>query len=66
MDFGKIIGKYSKTKILNKKIKAKKLKRAQKLIEWLAMKENSNFYTTSKPIKGFKKIPYKDLDIIIT
>ena len=66
MDFGTKIGKYSKTKISDKKTKIKKLRRAKKLLEWLASKNCSGLYTTSKPISGFKKICYKDLDNIIS
>jgi len=65
MDFGNRIGKYSKTKIVNKQIKIKKLKRGKMLLEWLATKSNSRLYTTSLSIKGFKKIQFSDLDKII-
>jgi uncharacterized Rossmann fold enzyme len=65
MDFGKIIGKYSKTKSSTKQIKLRKLKRGKKLLEWLASKTKNNFYTTSKSIKGFKKICYKDLERVV-
>jgi uncharacterized Rossmann fold enzyme len=66
MDFGNKIGKYSKTKIASKKIKIKKLKRGKKLLEWLATKNSSNLYTTSKPIKGFKKIRYSELEKVLS
>jgi uncharacterized Rossmann fold enzyme len=66
MDFGNKIGKYSKTKITNKKIKIKKLRRGKKLLEWLASKNSSNLYTTSKPIKGFKKIRYSELEKVLS
>ena len=67
MDFGRTIGRYSKTKVRDRKIKIKKLRRGKKLLEWLASKNKSGLYTTSKPIKGFKKIRYKDVvDIAIT
>ena len=67
MDFDNKIGKFSKTKDSEKKIKLKKLKKAKDLLQWLSKKSNSDLYTTSKPIRGFKKIHYKDLkDIIIT
>ena len=66
MDFGTKIGKYSKTKIPDKKTKIKKLRRAKKLLEWLASKNSSKFYTTSKPIMGFEKIRYKDLSNVIS
>ena len=67
MDLENKVGKISKTKISEKKIKLKKLKKAKMLLQWLATKSKSEFYTTSKPIPGFKVIHYKDLnDIIIT
>ena len=66
MDFGNKIGEYSKTKIPNKKIKIKKLRRGKKLLEWLASKNSSNLYTTSKPIKGFKKIRYSEIEKVLS
>ena len=65
MDFGKKIGKYSKKKVLDRKTKLKKLEYGKKLLEWLAKKSNSDLYTTSKPIKGFKKISFADLEYMI-
>jgi len=66
MDFGKRIGKFSNTKQSERKIKLKKLKKGKFLLEWLALKTKSELFTTSSPISGFKKIPYRKLDIIIT
>ena len=66
MDFGTRIGKFSNTKKSDRKIKLKKLKIGEELLMWLATITKSELFTTSKPIKGFKKISYKDLDIIIT
>ena len=66
MDFGNKIGKYSKTKISDKKIKLKKLRKGKKLLEWLASKNSSILYTTSKPIKGFKKIHYSKIEKVLT
>jgi len=66
MDFGNRIGKYSDTKKSQRKIKLQKLDRGQSLLEWLATITKSELFTTSKPIKGFKKISYKNVDIIIT
>ena len=66
MDFGERIGKFSKTKKIDRKIKLKKLKRGELLLEWLSTITKAELFTTSKTIKGFKKISYKDLDIIIT
>lgn len=65
MDFGKIIGKYSNTKKSERKIKLKKLNRGKKLLEWLATKRKNGLYTTSKPIKGFKKISFNDLETLV-
>ena len=66
MDFGNKIGKYSKTKFPDKKIKIKKLRKGKKLLEWLASKKSSNLYTTSKHIKGFKKIRYRELEKVLS
>jgi uncharacterized Rossmann fold enzyme len=66
MDFGKRIGKFSNTKPAERKMKLKKLKKARSLLEWHALKTKSELFTTSSPITGFKKIPYQNLDIIIT
>ena len=66
MDFGNRIGKFSNTKKSDRKIKLKKLKIGKKLLIWLATITKSELFTTSKHIEGFKKISYKELDIIIT
>ena len=66
MDFGNRIGRFSNTKKSERKIKLMKLKKAKSLLEWLAINTKSELFITSIPIRGFKKIPYKDLDIIIT
>ena len=65
MDFGNTIGKYSKHVIRDRNLKLKKLACGKKLLEWLATKSSSELYTTSKPIRGFKKINLVDLDYII-
>jgi len=61
MDFGTKIGKYSKNKVINRTIKIRKLRRGKKLLEWLALQNHSELYTTSKQIRGFSKIRYVDL-----
>ena len=66
MDFGTTIGKYSKFSVSNKKLKIRKLRRGKKLLEWLAEKNSSEYYTRSKSIKGFKKISYKELQKILS
>ena len=65
MDFGQKIGKYSKRKVINRKLKIKKLKYGKKLLEWIARKSSSELYTTTKPIRGFKKISMTDLEYIV-
>ena len=66
MDFGDRIGKYSETRKKDRKIKLMKLKRGEFLLKWLSSFTKAELFTTSKPIEGFKKISYKELDIIIT
>ena len=65
MDFGDKIGKYSKKKVMDRKTKLKKLEYGKKLLEWLAKESDSELYTTSKSIKGFKKISLVDLQSIV-
>jgi len=66
MDFGDRIGKFSNTKKSERKTKLMKLKKGKYLLEWLSTITKSELFTTSKPINGFIKISYKDVDIIIT
>jgi len=63
MDFGHEIGKYSKHKIVNPKIKLKKLKFGKRIIEWFGTKSRADLYSTKK-IKGFKLIRLVDLECI--
>lgn len=65
MDFGTKIGRYSKNKVINRTIKIRKLRRGKELLEWLALQNNSELYTTSKQIRGFNKIRYADLGKIL-
>ena len=65
MDFGTRIGKFSNTKIVDRKVKLKKLEKGKFLLEWLSMKSKSELLTTSKQIRGFKKISYKDLNMYL-
>jgi len=65
MDFGTKIGKYSKSKVINKTTKIRKLKRGKELLEWLALQNHSELYTTSKQIRGFNKIRYTDIEKIL-
>ncbi len=66
MDFGTKIGKYSKEKITNRPTKIRKLRWAKELLEWLALQNHSELYTTSKQIQGFNKIRYADLEKILS
>ena len=66
MDFGNQIGKFSNTKKSDRKIKLKKLEIGRDLLIWLSTITKSELFTTSKPIEGFKKISYKEVDNIIT
>ena len=66
MDFGERIGKYSNTKKSERGIKLMKLNKGRLLLEWLSTITKSELFTTSKQVKGFKKISYKNVDIIIT
>ena len=65
MDFGTRIGRYSKTRVVNRNIKIAKLQRGKKLLEWLAQKSQSELYSTTR-IEGFMKINFQDIDNIIT
>lgn len=65
MDFGTHIGKYSKEGTYNKSIKIKKLGKAKSLLEWLASKSDTNLYTTSHPIPGFKNVKLADLQRLV-
>ena len=65
MDFGTRIGKYSKSKVVNRTIKIAKLRRGKKLLEWLALKSESELYSTSR-IKGFTQTNLRSIDNIIT
>ena len=66
MDFGNQIGKFSNTKKSDRKIKLIKLEIGRDLLIWLSTITKSELFTTSKPIEGFKKISYKEVDNIIT
>jgi len=63
MDFGQKIGKYSKHKIVNRKIKIKKLKFGKRIIEWFGTKSKADLFSTNK-MKGYKTIRMIDLECI--
>ena len=66
MDFGNQIGKFSNTKKSDRETKLKKLEIGRELLIWLSTITKSELFTTSKPIEGFRKISYKEVDNIIT
>jgi len=63
MDFGQKIGKYSKHRIVNRKIKIKKLKFGKKIVEWIGTKSKADLFSTNR-IKGYKRIRMVDLECI--
>jgi len=63
MDFGQKIGKYSKNRIVNRKIKIKKLKFGKKVVEWIGNKSKADLFSTNR-IKGYKTIRMVDLECI--
>lgn len=65
MDFGTQVGEYSKEGAFNKSLKLRKLRKGKLLLEWLASKSNSELYTMSQPISGFKKITMVDLQRLV-
>jgi len=65
MDFGNKIGRYSKETNYNKQVKLKKLKKARSLLNWLALKQGPDLYTTSEKIKGFQKIRFRELQEVV-
>ena len=63
MDFGQKIGKYSKHRIVDRKIKIKKLKFGKKIVEWIGTKSKADLFSTNR-IKGYKTIRMIDLECI--
>ncbi len=64
MDFGEKIGRYSKTKINDEKLKIAKMVVAKELLEWLSTFSTSKLYNASPSvIKGFKNITLDALSL---
>ena len=63
MDFGQKIGKYSKHRIVDRKIKIKKLKFGKNIAEWIGTKSKADLFSTNR-IKGYKIIRMVDLECI--
>jgi hypothetical protein len=66
MDFGPKIGRFSNTKKSERKVKLKKLRYGKMLLEWLAPQTRSELFILSKPLKGFRKITYRELELAIS
>lgn len=63
MDFGNKIGRYSKTKVKDEKLKIAKMEVGKELLEWLAIKSTSKLFNASQgSIKGFKKISLDEIN----
>lgn len=55
MDFGSVIGKYSKQQVADPELKKRKMQAGKKLLEMLAKQSRSRLFDTSKkPVKGFE------------
>ena len=65
MDFRSKVGIYSKEAGYDKAVKLQKLRKARKLLEWLASKGRCEFYTTTESIKGFQRIAFRDLKELV-
>jgi hypothetical protein len=63
MDFGQEIGEYSKRKIINRKMKLKKLRVGKSITEWFGTKSKADLYSTKK-LKGYKMIRLIDLECV--
>ena len=64
MDFGDRIGRHSGTKMQDRQTKIAKLRKGKEILEWLATHTESKLFTTSRPIRGFDRIPYGSLDSV--
>ena len=65
MDFGSRIGRLSRTKRSERPAKLRKLGAGESLLEWLSTFTRSELFTTSRPIAGFEKISYGQLDAMV-
>jgi hypothetical protein len=62
MDFGGKIGRYSKTKIKDEKLKIAKMTVGKELLEWLSTFSAAKLYNVSPSvIKGFKNISFEEI-----
>lgn len=62
MDFGEKIGRYSKTKVKDEKLKIAKMAAGKELLEWLSSYSAAKLYNVSPSlIKGFKNIDFEGI-----
>ncbi len=62
MDFGEKIGRYSKTKVKDERLKVVKMAVGKELLEWLSTFSGSKLYNASPSvIKGFKNIVLEEV-----
>ena len=65
MDFGEKIGRYSKTKVKDEKLKIAKMAVGKQLLEWLSTFSGSKLYNASpSTINGFKNISLEEIPAI--
>ncbi len=65
MDFGEQIGKYSKAKVKDVKLKISKMAVGKELLEWLSTFSAATLYNASPgAIKGFKNIAFEEINSI--
>jgi len=65
MDFGEKIGRYSKTKVKDEKLKIAKMVVGRQLLEWLSTFSGSKLYNASpSTINGFKNISLEEIPAI--
>ncbi len=66
MDFGSVVGKYSKAQVKSLAVKREKLRISRELLEWLAQQTHKdielfNMTGGGEEIRGFRNIPPQDL-----
>jgi hypothetical protein len=70
MDFGSIVGKYSKQQVKSLAVKREKLRISRELLEWLARQTRGkirlyNMTANGEKIKGFRNIQPEDLERLV-
>ena len=65
MDYDGTVGRFSGTKKSDVALKLKKLEKSREALEWLSGKTESELFTTSSRIPGFRKIKYGGLGSLV-